>query len=102
MRKSEIQSLISVVFRRLEMVVLLILAHTIPDEIPRFILANVVNFDEPGHQNVQRDYAEQDFVSSSVIRCVTFAVDLRRGRSLVLYVHTRRRDLWTLDLRWKQ
>ena len=72
MFKSEIQPLIPLVRRRRQVVRLFFLRPSVPDTRPRTVLDDIVQFSQGEQDEIADDDAEEDLVSSFVMRCVAY------------------------------
>jgi hypothetical protein len=87
MRKSEIQPLISLVFRGPKIRLLLFRTHAPPNPLAFFIRVQVVHFRSHEYQKVPRTYRNQDLVASSIQRLIIIPVDILANDTASLHRH---------------
>lgn len=76
MGKPEVESFISFLLCRLEVMILRLVAHRIPFTVPRTVPPHVIALDENCHHNVPPDNREENLVSAPIVRLIIFPIDL--------------------------
>lgn len=87
MREPEIQPLIPLVLRRLQIRLLLILAHASPNIIPSLVHPDVVQLRANKDGKIPRADCDEDFITPTVQRLVIVAVDVLADNRTGLYAH---------------
>lgn len=87
MREPEVQPLVALILRVLQVLMLLILAHRIPLLLPRRVAPSVVQPSEDEQTKSKNVDADQCAVSAEVLRLVVLAVDVGRDHSAHLHHH---------------
>ena len=87
MREPEVQPLVALILRVLQVLMLLILAHRIPLLLPRAVAPSVVQPSEDEQTKSEYVYADQSAVSAVVLGLVVLAVDVGRDHSAHLHHH---------------
>ena len=87
MREPEVQPLVTLILRVLQILMLLILAHRTPLLLPRAVAPSVVQPSEDEQTKRKHIDANQCAVSTEVLRLVVLAVDVGRDDSTHLHHH---------------
>lgn len=87
MRKPEIQSLVTFVLRRRQVVVLLLPAHAIPNPLPLLIHINIKRLRPKKQQKVHRTNRHQHLITPPIQRFIVLAIDIRRNDITRLDAH---------------
>jgi hypothetical protein len=87
MREAEVQPLVALILRVLQILMLLILAHRIPLLLPRRVAPSVVQPSEYEQTKSKDIDADECAVSAEVLGFVVLAIDVGRDHSAHLHHH---------------
>jgi hypothetical protein len=86
-REAEVQPLVTLILRVLQVLMLLILAHRVPLLLPRGVAPSVVQPSKDEQTKSEDVDADQCAVSADVFGLVVFAVDVGRDHAAHLHHH---------------
>jgi hypothetical protein len=80
--EAEVQPFVPLIFRRVQIMVLLLLTHSVPNLVASFVPPNIVTFNKDSHHDIPAHKGKKNFVSLPIEGCIISSVYLTSKQRL--------------------